>query len=190
MTAVAEPTEIVRELTTGNRDRVNRLAELVYDDLHRVAEAYLRRERVGHTLRPTALVHEAFLRLIDQRKVDWRGRSHFVALGAQAMRRILVDYARAKSRKKRSGDGHRVLLTDDVLLSREREEDVLGVDEALNRLAELNPLHAQIVEMRFFGGMSVDEVAEALGMSKRAVERQWTALKAWLRREFEEEEAE
>jgi RNA polymerase sigma factor (TIGR02999 family) len=141
-------------------------------------------ESPGHLLQPTALVHEAFLRMINQDGVDWRGRSHFLAISAQMMRRILVDDARGRLRVKRGGDRTRILLTDETTISPREDADVLAVDEALTNLAELDPEQARIVELRFFAGMTVDEVAAVLGQSKRTVERKWTAIRAWLRREL------
>jgi RNA polymerase sigma factor (TIGR02999 family) len=168
-----------------NEGAADRLLELVYSDLKDAARAALRRERKDHTLQPTALVHEAFIRLADQKGVDWKGRTHFLAVSAQAMRRILVDHARRKKRGKRGGAAHRVELDlETAALSLERSEDVLFVDELLAKLAVEDPRQAKILELRFFAGLSVEEVAEALHVSKRTVEADWTMLRAWLRREF------
>jgi RNA polymerase sigma factor (TIGR02999 family) len=153
----------------------------LYDDFRRVAAAQLRREPPGHTLQPTALVHEAFLRLIDQSRVQWQGRTHFIAVGAQAMRRILVDHARASKRVKRGGERRRVELDDRITVSPRDSEDVIAIDDALQVLATLDPRQAKIVELRFFGGMTNDEVATFLGISRATVDRQWRAVKAWLR---------
>jgi RNA polymerase sigma factor (TIGR02999 family) len=130
------------------------------------------------------LVHEAFLRVLDQSRVEWRGRTHFLAIGAQAMRRILVDHARRRGRAKRGGGWARIALEDAATISSRRDEDVLAVDEALHKLARLDPRQANIVEMRFFSGMTVAEVAEVLGVSKRTVENEWSVARAWLRREL------
>ncbi len=181
MTQSSEATQIVNALGAGDDSHVGRLVELVYEELRRLAGSFLAQEAVGHTLQPTALVNEAFLKLIKQDEVDWQGRSHFLAIGAQAMRRILVDYARTKKRQKRGGGWQRVELTDDAVFSTSRSEDVLALDAALEELARLNPRQARIVELRFFSGMSIDEIAAALGMSKRTVERDWTMVRAWLR---------
>jgi RNA polymerase sigma factor (TIGR02999 family) len=159
----------------------------VYDELRRLARGYLRRERSGHTLEPTALVHEAYLRLIDQTRVDWRGRTHFFAVGAQMMRRLLVDHARRHDRKKRGGDFRQVTLAADAapLLGRSLDRaDLLALDDAMEKLSALDSRQARIVELRFFAGLRVDEVAEALGVSKRTVEADWTHARAWLRREL------
>jgi RNA polymerase sigma factor (TIGR02999 family) len=141
-------------------------------------------ERSGHTLQPTALVHEAFLKLIDQSRVDWRDRSHFFAIGAQAMRRILVNHAKSRGRVKRGGGKQKLPLDEALTVSLEDDDEILAVDEALEKLAALDERQAKIVELRFFGGLNVDEVAAVLGVSKRTVEREWAACRAWLRREL------
>ena len=133
-------------------------------------------------------MNEAFLKLIDQTKVDWRGRSHFFAVGAQAMRRVLVNHAKSKKRLKRGGKGKRVPLDEPLAISAERDDDVLALDEALEKLAALDPRQAKLVELRFFGGLSVEETAEVLGVSKRTVEREWTSCRAWLRRELSDQD--
>lgn len=168
---------------------VDELVPLVYDELRRVAARYLRRESPGNTLQPTALVHEAFLKLASQQRVDWQGRTHVLAIGAKAMRRILVDHAKRKRRLKRGGRMKRLELDEGAALSLERDEDLLAVDEALERLAQIDERQATIVELRFFGGMTVEEVAEALGLSKRTVEGEWTVVRAWLRRELGKDES-
>ena len=155
--------------------------ELVYDDLRGLARAKLQATPPDHLLQPTALVHEVFLKLIGG-DVDWRSRSHFFALGARAMRLILVDYARESSAQKRGGDRQRVPLSDELVVSTKRDEDVLALDEALQLLAEIDPERAEIVELRFFGGMTIKEVAEAMGKSPRTVDKQWAATRIWLRR--------
>jgi RNA polymerase sigma factor (TIGR02999 family) len=177
-------TALLRLAEQGDRDVVGRLLPLLYDDLHAQAVRYLAREGKDPVLQPTLLVHEAYLRLVDQSRVHWQGRSHFLAVGAQAMRRVLVDMARERRRLKRGGDRQRITLDDALALSPGRDEDLLAVDEALHRLAELDPRQARIVELRFFAGMTVAEVAEVLGVSKRTVEAEWTAVRAWLRREL------
>jgi RNA polymerase sigma factor (TIGR02999 family) len=163
---------------------VDELVPLVYDELRRLAARYLRRESAGNSLQPTALVHEAFLKLAQQQRVDWQGRTHVLAIGAKAMRRILVDHAKRKRRFKRGGGLKRILLDETAALSTERDEDLLAVDEALETLAGIDERQATIVELRFFGGMTVEEVAETLGVSKRTVESEWTMVRAWLRREL------
>ena len=180
-------TSVLEAADRGEAIRADELLPLVYDDLRSLARRYLARENAGHTLQPTALVHEAWVRLVDQSRVQWKGRTHFFAIGAQAMRRVLVDHARGRLRDKRGGGRPRVELREDVALASERDEDVLAVDEALEKLARLDERQARIVELRFFGGLSVEEVAEVLGVSKRTVEAEWTMLRAWLRRELADE---
>jgi RNA polymerase sigma factor (TIGR02999 family) len=184
MNKAEEATEIIEDLALGKRTRIDRLTELVYEELRDIAAKLLRHRPVDNVLQPTLLANEAFLRLADQHRVDWKVRSHFLAVGAQAIRRIIVDHARHCARQKRGGGRSRVALSDDLLLSRESSEDVLAVEETLEKLAKLNPEHCKLVEYRFFAGMSIDEVAEVMKLSKRSVERQWTAVRAWLRREL------
>lgn len=179
-----EITTILEAISAGDRGQVNRLADLVYDDLRRLAADYMQREPEGHTLQPTALVHEAFLKLVDQDRVTWRNRTHFFAVGATLMRRILVDHARRRSMAKRGAGWRRVPFSDDLQLASSRDEDVLALDDALTRLHDLDPDRARLVELRFFGGLTLDETAEALGLSKRTVQNHWTVCRAWLRREL------
>lgn len=176
--------ELVNEAVSGNRVAADRLMQAVYDKLHGLAADLLRHESPAHTLQPTALVNEAYLRMVDQNRVDWKGTTHFYAVSARMMRRILVDHARAKKREKRGRGMRRIELTDDLRVTNHNDEDVLAVDDAINKLAKLEPRHAEIVELRFFGGLTVAQVAEALHMSKRTVEADWTLLRAWLRREL------
>ena len=185
--------EVTRILTTRTRDNpssVDRLFELVYDDFRRLAHKYAARMSPNRTLQPTDVVHEAFIKLVDHQRVDWRGKSHFFAVGARAMRHILVDYARRQSRQKRGGGYRRIPLDEAATFSIRSDEDILMIDEALEKLASLHEIRAKIVEMRFFAGMTVGEVAEALGVSKRTVEGHWTYAKAWLRLELAEGEEE
>lgn len=166
-------------------DVAEKLMPVVYDELHALAEKYLRSERAGHTLQPTALVHEAYMKLIDQSRVDWKGKTHFFAVGASAMRRILIDHARTKGRHKRGGGWQRVLLDDAVAEEQFRELDAMALSEVLDNLRKLDATQAQIVELRFFGGLTVEEVAHVLGVSKRKVEGDWTHAKAWLRQQLD-----
>jgi RNA polymerase sigma factor (TIGR02999 family) len=183
--ADSEITQLLASLKDGDRTAVAaRLMPLVYDEFRALAARYMRHERPDHTLQPTALVHEAYLRLIDQTRVDWQGRTHFFAVGAQAIRRILVDHARQRQRQKRGGAAGRVALDESVALAPQRSEEILALDEAMQKLAELDPRQAEVVEMRFFGGMNVEEVAGVLGVSKRTVEGDWTMARAWLMREL------
>jgi RNA polymerase sigma-70 factor (ECF subfamily) len=184
-TSSAEITQLLCQVEKGDRSVVGRLMPLLYEELHAQAQRYLSREARDHTLQPTALVHEAYLKLVDQSRVQWQGRSHFLAVGAQIMRRVLVDHARGRKRLKRGGDRERIALDEGLALSVNRDEDLLAVDEALKKLADLDPRQARIVELRFFAGMTVAEVAEVLDVSKRTVEAEWTAVRAWLRRELD-----
>jgi RNA polymerase sigma factor (TIGR02999 family) len=183
--AATEITQLLIGLKDGDRAAAAaKLMPLVYDEFRALAARHLRHERADHTLQPTALVHEAYLRLIDQTRVDWQGRTHFFAVGAQAIRRILVDHARQKKRQKRGGGAGRVALDESVALAPQRAEEILALDEALEKLGKLDHRQAQVVEMRFFAGMNVEEVAEVLGVSKRTVEGDWTMARAWLMREL------
>ena len=163
---------------------LERLMPLVYRELRRQAAGYLRKERAGHTLQPTALVHEAYLRLHDQRDVHWQNRAHFFGVAAQAMRRILVDHARGRLRAKRGGADRRVTLTESALVAAERSVDVIDLDAALERLSVLDPRQGRVVELRYFGGLSVEETAEVLEISPATVKREWTMAKAWLHSEL------
>ena len=189
MDTIEVTTRWVNEVSHGDERHIDQLISSVYDELKLIAVRQLAGESPGHLLQPTALIHEVFLRLINQDGVDWRGRSHLLAISARMMRRILVDEARAKQRVKRGGGRTRISLSEQLTLSPRENVDVLAVDEALATLRELDSQQAEIVELRFFGGMTVEEVAEVLGESKRTVERQWTAIRAWLRRELAEEDA-
>jgi RNA polymerase sigma factor (TIGR02999 family) len=183
--AASQITQLLAGLKDGDRSAAaEKLMPLVYDEFRALAARHLRHERKNHTLQPTALVHEAYLRLIDQTRVDWQGRTHFFAVGAQAIRRILVDHARQRKRQKRGGGAARVALDEAVALAPEREEEILALDEAMEKLAKLDARQARVVEMRFFAGMNVAEVAQELGVSKRTVEGDWTMARAWLMREL------
>jgi len=176
--------KVLAAIAEGQQDAAEQLMPMVYNELHQVAERLLRHESRGHTLQPTALVNEAYLRLIGQTKVDWQGKTHFFAIGAKMMRRILVDHARRKKSQKRGGRFHRIALADDLCVSNSNDEDVLAIEEALAKLEKLDPRQAKIVELRFYGGLNVHDVAEVLGVSKRTVESDWTMVRAWLRREL------
>jgi RNA polymerase sigma factor (TIGR02999 family) len=159
---------------------------VLYEDLRSMASRFLNREASDHTFEATDLVNEAFLKLVDQTRINWQGRTHFMAVSAQAMRRILVDHARTKHRKKRGGRGRvRVELRDDHAVSLERPDEILAIDEALTKLAGLDPVHAQILELRFFGGMGMKEISEILKVSSRTVERHWAMIRAWVLKELE-----
>jgi RNA polymerase sigma factor (TIGR02999 family) len=156
----------------------------VYTELRARAAGCLRRERKNHTLRPTELVHEAYLKLVDQTRVDWQGKVHFLAIAATAMRRILVDHARRRGAAKRGGNRHRIALDDKLAIESHRDVDLLALEDALTKLAKLDPCQSQMIELRFFAGLNVAEVAKVMGISKRSVEREWTMVRAWLRREL------
>jgi len=166
----------------GEREALDQLVPLVYDDLRRLAAGYMGRETPGHALQPTALVHEAYVRLIDQRRVQWRNRAHFFGVAANMMRRILVDDARKRRAEKRGGAAERITLTgDDIAAPEQHDIDVLALHEALERLASFDPQQARIVELRYFGGLTIEETAEVIGMSPATIVREWTIAKAWLR---------
>jgi RNA polymerase sigma factor (TIGR02999 family) len=177
-------TQILQEVSGGNREAPARLMPLVYDELRRLADHYLRRERPDHTLQPTALVHEAYLRLIDQTRVDWQNRAHFFGVAAQLMRRILVDHARRHQAEKRGGFGQKLPLDEAVDYSQTRDVDLVKLDDALTALAKFDARQSRIVELRFFGGLTIEETAEALAVSPATVKVDWNMAKAWLRREI------
>jgi RNA polymerase sigma-70 factor, ECF subfamily len=183
--APGEVTQLLLKLRQGDKEAEGRLIPLVYSELRRIASRYLRREFPSHSFQPTALVHEAYLRLSEVREIDWEGRSHFFAVSATLMRRILVDHARAKRAMKRGGnDWVEVSLNDAVLPSLTRSPEILALDDALTRLAALDERQAKIVEMRFFAGMSEEEIGDTLGISARTVKRGWRIAKAWLFKEL------
>jgi len=190
MDARTRVTEIVTGLSgekSSGAASAEALLPLVYDDLRQRAAFYLSRERPGHTLQPTALVHEAYLKLVDQTRVSWRGRTHFFAVGARVMRRLLIDHARGRGREKRGGEWQRVTLAESLQPSKDAELDLdqlLTLESALEKLAELDEREARVVELRFFAGLKVDEVAHLLGVSRRTVEDDWTHARAWLKREL------
>ena len=168
----------------GDESARDELLPLVYQELHRLAHQYMSRERAGHTLQTSALVNEAFLRLADQRDVQWQNRAHFVGLAGQMMRRILVDYARNRGYAKRGGGAVQVSLDEELVVSDERSAEVVALDDALQSLARLDERKSRLVELRFFGGLSIEETAEVLAVSPGTVMRDWTLAKAWLRREM------
>jgi RNA polymerase sigma factor (TIGR02999 family) len=170
---------------SGDRDAADRLIPVVYAELHRQAGVAMRREGVGHTLGATALVHEAYLRLVDQRRVEWRNRAHFFGIAAEVMRRVLVDHARARLSAKRGGGMQRLALDDVAGVAGEGgDADVLALHEALERLAILDAAQARLVELRYFAGLDIEETAEAMGVSPATVKREWVLARAWLRREL------
>ena len=182
-----DPIDILSQISAGDRSRVDDLSNMLYGDLRNIAASFLV-DTKNHTLQPTAIVHEAFLRLANHEKIDWQGKSHFLAVGAKAMRQILVDHARKKMAQKRGGERVRVCLNEEVVISSDSEIDVLAVHDALNKLAQIDEERARIVELRFYGGLSIEEIAEVLGSSRRTIQKKWAGTKAWLRRELSEVE--
>jgi RNA polymerase sigma factor (TIGR02999 family) len=181
-----EVTQLLAAWCNGDEAARDELMPLVYQELHRLAHQYMSRERPGHTLQTSALVNEAFLRLADQRDVQWQNRAHFIGIAGQMMRRILVDYARNRGYAKRGGSAVQVSLNEELIVSEERSAEVVALDDALQRLASLDERKSRLVELRFFGGLSIEETAEVLGVSPGTVMRDWTLAKAWLRREMSE----
>ena len=175
---------LMDEMGRESPESAEELARHVYDDLRKRARGYLRRERGNHTLQPTALVHEAYLRLVDDGEKDWKGRTHFLAAAAIAMRRILIDHARERGAAKRGGDLHRVTLNDAAALGAGPDVDVIALHDALERLEALNERHARVVELRFFAGLTTEEVAEVLGLSRATVDNDWRFAKRWLKAEL------
>lgn len=184
------PTELLKRASGGDDRAVSKLMPLVYDELRRLAASYIRRERPGHTLQATALVNEAYIRLISERAQNFQNRTHFLAIAALSMRQILVQRARRRNAAKRGGDPERITLDEQLLPAGgggPGDVDVLALDAALERLAALDERQAKVVEMRYFGGLTVEETADALGISPATVKRHWTIARAWLRRELAQE---
>jgi RNA polymerase sigma-70 factor (ECF subfamily) len=180
-------TQLLIGLSKGDREALDALLPVVYEELRKQAARYLRRERPGHTLQTTALIHEAYLKLIDQKNVHWQNRAHFFGIAAQLMRRILVDHARTKKRAKRGGSDIRVSFNEANAVGPGRDLDIVALDEALARLSEIDEQQSKIVELRFFSGLTVDETAEVLAISPATVKRDWSMAKAWLHREISAE---
>jgi RNA polymerase sigma factor (TIGR02999 family) len=175
-----EVTQLLADLRTGQHQAHEQLFPIVYSELRKIAANYMRRERTDHTLQATALVHEAYMQLVDQTRVTWQNRAHFFGVAAQLMRRILVDHARSQNALKRGGDAQKISLDDSVGLAAGPPVAFDELDEALNRLHELDPNQAKIIELRFFGGLTVEEVSEVIGLSTATIEREWRMAKAWL----------
>jgi RNA polymerase sigma-70 factor, ECF subfamily len=180
MEATPDITGMLMAWSRGDRAALERLTPLVYGELKRLAESYLRRERGAHTLQPTALVHEAYLKLIDQHHVEWQNRAHFFGIAAQAMRRILVDRARERLAEKRGSGEARLSLDEALDVSERRDDQLVALDDALQTLAALDPQKCRVVELKYFGGLSLEEMAEILGISRATVVREWRMAKAWL----------
>jgi RNA polymerase sigma factor (TIGR02999 family) len=177
---MAEITKLLHAAARGNRDAEELLIEQIYGELHQLATHFLSAESPGHTLQPSALVNEAYLKLFGKKRTDWENRAHFYVSAARTMRRILVDYARASSAAKRPTSLTRIEISDVLALVRDRSPEFVALDQALDRLAALDPRQAQIVELRFYGGLTVEETASALGISEKTVKREWASARAWL----------
>jgi len=177
-------TQLLIDWGNGDKAAVDKLMPLVYDELRRLARYYMRRERAGATLQTTALVNEAYLRLVDQKKVQWQNRAHFFAIAAQLMRRILIDRARKRYNSKRGGDVRKVSLDQAAIVSTGRSSDLVALDEALTDLEAIDQRKSKVVELRFFGGLNIEETAEVMSISPATVQREWSMAKAWLYREI------
>jgi RNA polymerase sigma-70 factor (ECF subfamily) len=175
---------LLESVRNGDASAAAALTPLLYNELHRLAMHHMRNERPGHTLQATALVNEAYLKLMDNREANWQNRAHFLAIASQAMRRVLIDHARSKRRVKRGGLQQKVSLEDVVIAAEEQSYDLVALDEALDRLAKVDARQSRIVELRFFGGLSVEQTAEVLGISPKTVKRDWAVARAWLHREL------
>lgn len=173
-------TNLLIELSNGKRDVVDELLPIIYYELKRIAANYLRRERSDHTLQPTALVNEAYMKMVDITQVSWQNKAHFVGVAANQMRRILVDHARHHNAQKRGGEFHIMTLNEEIDHADEQSADLIALDDALTELAKMDPVKAQIVELRYFGGLTTDETAEVLGVSSITIKRHWKMTKAWL----------
>lgn len=182
-----EVTQLLLAWNGGNEDALNKLIPLVHAELRQAAKRYMRRERAGHTLQTSALVNEVYLRLIEARNVEWRDRAHFFAISAQLMRRVLVDFARRRNQLKRGGEARHISIEEALDVSDERGADVIALDDALNELAKLNQRQSRVVELRFFGGLTEEEIAEVLKISPRTVRNDWRLARAWLYRELSKE---
>ncbi len=182
-----QTTQILKQLSKGDARGADELLPLVYDELRLLASSYMQQERADHTLQPTALVHEAFVRMVNQSEVDWKGRAHFFSVAAQMIRRVLVDHARARNTAKRGGGIDRVDLSDAHANGGSNVVDILNVDDALDQLEKLNDRHRRVVELRYFGGLSLDETAHVLGVSRETVKADWRTARAWLRMRLGEE---
>jgi RNA polymerase sigma factor (TIGR02999 family) len=188
MSSSSQITGLLIEWCNGDREALEQLIPLVEKELRRLAHYYMRRENPGHTLQTTALVNEAFLRLTDQKRVQWQNRAHFFGIAAQIMRRILLNYSRDQNRIKRGGGAIHVLISDVDVISKERSFELIALDDALNRLALIDERKSKVVELRYFGGLSVEETAEVLKVSPITVTRDWNMAKAWLAREISNEQ--
>ena len=181
-----EITQLLAEWSNGNQTVLDKLYPLVYDELHKMAQRYMNRERPGHTLQTTALINEAYVRLVDQKQVHWQNRAHFFAISAQIMRRILIDHARRRDYAKRGGGAQKISLDETAIMAVEPASGLVLLDEALNRLGEIDPRRSQVVELRYFGGLNNEEIAGVLKISENTVTRDWNMARAWLYQELKE----
>lgn len=179
-----EVTKLLNDWSGGDKSALDKLIPLVHAELKQLARRYMKRERVNHTLQTSALINEAYLRLINQKQVQWQNRTHFFAIASQLMRRVLVDHARTRGYAKRGGAVHNISFDETAIASSERAAQLIALDEALDNLAKIDPRQSRIVEMRFFGGLSIEETAEALSLSPATIKREWNAAKAWLYKEI------
>lgn len=185
MSVNSEVTQLLINWSDGDAKAVDKLMPLVYSELYRLAESYMRRENSDHTLQATALVNEAYLKLVDQTRVNWQNRSHFFGVASQVMRRILVDYARRNLAEKRGGYAETISLDEAIIFNREKSKDIIALDDALKSLAKLDERRQKVVELKFFGGLTFEETAEVLDVSKNTVVRDWNFAKAWLYRQIQ-----
>lgn len=189
MTTQHEITRLLADWSNGDRDALEKLTPLVYDELRRLAGRYLRQERAGHTLQSTALVHEAYMKLVGQNNVRWQNRAHFFGIAAQMIRRILVDYARARKADKRGSGAEKLSLDEAIALPGGQDLDLVALDDALEGLAKIDPRQSRLVELRFFAGLTIEETAEVMQMSLATAKRDWVSAKAWLSREVRRQSA-
>ncbi len=183
-----EVTQLLIQWSNGDKAALDKLMPLIYEELRQLARHYMNRERVGHTLQTTALVNEAYLRLINRKQVHWQNRAHFFAIAAHLMRSILVDHARSHAYAKRGGGARKISLDEALAVSQQRAADVVALDDALKRLAEIDPQQSRIVELKFFGGLTIEETAEVLALSPATIKREWSTAKAWLYHELNRNE--
>ena len=181
-----EVTELLLAWSAGDESALDRLVPLVYAELHRLAKGYMRKERAGQTLQTTALIHEAYLRLIDAKRVEWQNRAHFFGVAGHIMRQILVGMARQRGSQKRGGGARQISLDEGLVVTQQQDEDLVAIDEALSALAEVDARKAQVIELRFFGGLTEEETAAALKVSPETVRRDWRLARSWLRRKLSE----
>ena len=183
-TSTNEVTQLLLAWSDGDQAALDKLTPLVYEELRRMAHRYMNRERPGHTMQTTALVNEAYIRLVNRKNVHWENRAHFFAIAAQLMRTILVDHARSHAYQKRGGGARNITLDEAMVVSQQRAADVVALDETLKELAKIDPQQSRIVELRFFGGLTIEETAEVLGLSPATIKREWSTAKAWLYHEL------